>query len=157
MCVIQHRNWPLRSTILNEHGINASPDGLCTSTHGNEPFSCWFCCNSFSVDRARRGNVCLEDQAKACSPTDQPVRKFKDGLGYDYENFLYFPDRVIFWYPYSFDDRWREWNEAKTDNVEGRISTSIGQAERSVPDNVTGKRKKAMAVAERERVSKRDR
>ena len=25
--------------------------------------------------------MCLEDQAKACSPTDQPVRKFKDGLG----------------------------------------------------------------------------
>ena len=33
------------------------------------------------VDRARRGNVCLQDQAKACSPTDQPVRRFKDGLG----------------------------------------------------------------------------
>ena len=33
------------------------------------------------VDRARRGNVCLEDQAKACSPTDQPVRKFKDSSG----------------------------------------------------------------------------
>ena len=25
--------------------------------------------------------MCLEDQAKACSPTDQPVRKFKDGFG----------------------------------------------------------------------------
>ena len=81
MCVIQHRNWPLRSTILNPHGTNASPDGLCTRTHTNEALSCWFCCNSFRVDRARRGNVCLEDQAKACSPTDQPVRKFKDGLG----------------------------------------------------------------------------
>ena len=23
----------------------------------------------------------MQDQAKACSPTDQPVRKFKDGLG----------------------------------------------------------------------------
>ena len=23
----------------------------------------------------------LEDQAKACSPTDQPLRQFKDGLG----------------------------------------------------------------------------
>ena len=33
---------------------------------------------AFSVDRARRGNVCLEDQAKACSPTDQPIRKFED-------------------------------------------------------------------------------
>ena len=33
---------------------------------------------AFRVDRARRGNVCLQDQAKA---TDRPVRKFKDGLG----------------------------------------------------------------------------
>ena len=59
ICVIQHRNWPLRSTILNAHGTNASPDGLCTRTHTNEAFSCCFCCNSFRVDRARRGNVCL--------------------------------------------------------------------------------------------------
>ena len=36
---------------------------------------------AFRVDRARRGNVCLQDQAKACSPTDQPARKFKDSLG----------------------------------------------------------------------------
>ena len=36
---------------------------------------------AFRVDRARRGNMCLQDQAKACSPTDQPVRKLKDGLG----------------------------------------------------------------------------
>ena len=49
---------------------------------------------------------------------------------------------MIFSYPYSFDDRWRKWNEAKTDYVEGRISTSIGQAERSVPDDVKRKRKK---------------
>ena len=60
MSVIQHRNWPLRSTILNAHGTNASPDGLCTRTHTKEAFSCWFYCNSFRVDRARRGNVSLE-------------------------------------------------------------------------------------------------
>ena len=48
-------------------------------------------------------------------------------------------------------------DRAKTDYVEGRISTSISQAERSVPDDVKRKRKKAMAVAERERVAKRDR
>ena len=41
--------------------------------------------------------------------------------------------------------------------VEGRISTSIGQVERSVPDDVKRKRKKAMAVAEVERVAKGDR
>ena len=33
VCVIQHRDWPLRSTILNAHGTNASPDGLCTRTY----------------------------------------------------------------------------------------------------------------------------
>ena len=44
ICVIQHRNWPLRSTMLNAHGTNASPDGLCTRTHTNVAFSCWFCC-----------------------------------------------------------------------------------------------------------------
>ena len=33
LCVIQHRSWPLRSTILNAHGTNASLDGLCTRTH----------------------------------------------------------------------------------------------------------------------------
>ena len=82
VCVIQHRNWPLRSTILNVHGTNASPDGLCTRTHTNEAFSCWFCRNSFIVGGGRCGNVCLEDQAKACSPTEQPVRKFKGGLGF---------------------------------------------------------------------------
>ena len=60
LCVIQYRNWPLRSTILNAHGTNASSDGLCTRRHANEAFSSWFCCNSFRVDRARRGNVCLE-------------------------------------------------------------------------------------------------
>ena len=26
----------------------------------------------------------MQDQAKACSPTDQPVRKFKDGLAVSY-------------------------------------------------------------------------
>ena len=58
-CEIQHRNWRLRSTILNAHGTNANPDGLCTRTHTNEAFSCCFCCNSFRVDRARRRTVCL--------------------------------------------------------------------------------------------------
>ena len=62
VCVIQHRNWPLRSTILNAHGTNASPDGLGTRTHTNEAFSSWFCCNSFRGDRARRGNVYLSSQ-----------------------------------------------------------------------------------------------
>ena len=49
VCVIQHRNRPLRSTPLNAHGTNASPDGLCASTPTNEAFSCWSCCKSFRI------------------------------------------------------------------------------------------------------------
>ena len=60
MCIIQHRNRPLGSTALNAHDTNASPDGPCGRTHTNEAFSCWFCCKSFRVDRARRDNVCFE-------------------------------------------------------------------------------------------------
>ena len=58
---------------------------------------------AFRVDRARRGNVCLEDQAKECSPTDQPVRKFKDSLGINMTMKFFFdiPDKVVFGYPYS--------------------------------------------------------
>ena len=78
--MVQHRDWPLKSIILNAHGTNAGHDGLCTRTHTNEAFSSWVSCNSFRVDRARLGNVCLQDLAKACFPTDQPVRKFKDSL-----------------------------------------------------------------------------
>ena len=48
MCLIY---YPLRSTILNAHCTNASPDGLCTRAHTNEAFSCWFCSNSFRVDQ----------------------------------------------------------------------------------------------------------
>ena len=35
----------------------------------------------------------MQDQAKACSPTDQHVRKFKDGLGINItmKNFFTFP------------------------------------------------------------------
>ena len=62
VCLIQHRNWLLRSTILNAHGTYASPDGFCTRTNTHEAFSCRFYCNSFRVDRARRGNVCLSSQ-----------------------------------------------------------------------------------------------
>ena len=56
---------------------------------------------AFRVDRAWRGNVCLEDQAKACSHTDQPVRKSKYSSGINMTMLFYLPDRVIFGYPYS--------------------------------------------------------
>ena len=49
---------------------------------------------AFRVDRARRGNVCLEDQAKACSPTDQPVRKSKDSSGINMTMTIFFTFRT---------------------------------------------------------------
>ena len=86
VCVIQHRNWPLRSTILDAHGTNASPDGLCTRTHTNEAFSCRFCGNSFRVGRGRCGNVCLEiNRRHALLPISLSENLkmiwVKDGLG----------------------------------------------------------------------------
>ena len=42
MCVIQHRNWPLRSTILNAHDTNCSADGFYARTHINEPYLCYY-------------------------------------------------------------------------------------------------------------------
>ena len=42
MCVIQHRNWPFRSTILNAHGTNCSADGFYARTHINEPYLCYY-------------------------------------------------------------------------------------------------------------------
>ena len=42
VCVIQHRNWPLRSTILIAHGTNCSADGFYARTHINEPYLCYY-------------------------------------------------------------------------------------------------------------------
>ena len=44
----------------------------------------------------------MHDQAKACSPTDQPVRNFKDNLGINMTMKTFFTFRaVISWYLYS--------------------------------------------------------
>ena len=42
VCVIQHRNWPLRSTILNVHGTNCSADEFYARAHINEPYLCYY-------------------------------------------------------------------------------------------------------------------
>ena len=57
LCVIRHRFRPLWSTALNAYVINASLDGLSARTHTDESFSCWYCCNSFRVCRARCGSM----------------------------------------------------------------------------------------------------
>ena len=49
---------------------------------------------AFRVDRARRSNVCLEDQVKACFPTDQPLRKIKDSSGIDVSMKTFFTFRT---------------------------------------------------------------
>ena len=77
VCVIQHRNWQLRSTILNAHGTNASLDGLCHILA--KPSRVGFAV--IRLELIEPGAEACVYQAKACSPTDQPVRKFKDSLG----------------------------------------------------------------------------
>ena len=42
--------------------------------------------------------MCLKDQAKACSPTDQPVRKFKDGLGINMTTKTFFGNTGFFYH-----------------------------------------------------------
>ena len=45
----------------------------------------------------------MHDQTMECSPTDQPVRNFKDNLGINMtiKTSITFTDLVNFWYPYS--------------------------------------------------------
>ena len=78
VCVIQHRNWPLRSTILNTHGMRV----LTGSVHADiltKPSRAGFAV--IRLELIEPGAATCVYQAKACSPTDQPVRKFRDGLG----------------------------------------------------------------------------
>ena len=42
VCVIQHHDWPLRSTTLNARGTNCSADGFYARTHINEPYLCYY-------------------------------------------------------------------------------------------------------------------
>ena len=42
MGVIQHRNWRLRSTIVNASGTNCCADELYARTHINEPHLCYY-------------------------------------------------------------------------------------------------------------------
>ena len=74
VCLIQHRNWPLRSTILNAHGTNASPDGVW-SVHAHiltKPSRAGFAV--IRLELIESGAETSVYQAKGCSPTDQPVR-----------------------------------------------------------------------------------
>ena len=76
--MIQHRNWPLRSTILNAHGTPV----VTGSVHADiltKPSRAGFAV--IRLELIEPGAATCVYQAKACSPTDQPVRKFKDGLG----------------------------------------------------------------------------
>ena len=75
VCVIQHRNWPLRSTILNAHGINCSADGFYARTHINEPYLWYYLVRgmSFKVGGGRCGNVCFY---RACDSGWATVLRF---------------------------------------------------------------------------------
>ena len=56
--MIQHFFRPRLTTALNAHRASSSPGGLCARTHTNETFSYWCGDKSFTVGRARCGNVC---------------------------------------------------------------------------------------------------
>ena len=146
-------------TILDAHGTNASPDGLCTRTHTNEAFSCWFCCNSFRVGGGRCGNVCLVDQVNSPSPTDQPVRKFKDGLAISMTMKNLFTFRTYLFFGTHTASTTDGVNRTRPKRTMLKAASKHPWVRRSlsVPDDVKRKRKKAMAVAESERVAKRDR
>ena len=74
MCVIQHRNWPLRSTILNAHGTNCSADGFYARTHINEPYLCYYVVYVVqSWRRQMRKRVCFY---KACDSGWATVLRF---------------------------------------------------------------------------------
>ena len=103
--------------------------------------------------------TCLVDQVNSPSPTDQPVRKFKDGLAIS----MTMKKLFAFWTYLFFGTH----TASTTDGVNRTRPkrTMLKAASQhpwvrrslSVPDDVKRKRKKAMAVAESERVAKRDR
>ena len=71
MCIIQHRNRPLKSTALNAHGTDASADGLCARTHTlTKP-----CRAGFAVSRSEL----IEPGAATCGLRDiaGPCVKFQ--------------------------------------------------------------------------------
>ena len=79
MCVIKHRNWPLRSIILTH---TAPMPVLTGSVHAHiltKPSRAGFAV--IGLELIEPGAETCVYQAKACSPTDQPVRKFEDSLG----------------------------------------------------------------------------
>ena len=71
VCIIQHRNRPLKSTALNAHGTDASADGLCARTHTlTKP-----CRAGFAVSRSEL----IEPGAATCGLRDiaGPCVKFQ--------------------------------------------------------------------------------
>ena len=76
--MIQNSNWPPRSTILNAHGTNASSTGSVHAHILTKPSRAGFAV--IRLELIEPGAETCVYQAKACSPTDQPVRKFKEGL-----------------------------------------------------------------------------
>ena len=68
--VIQHRNWPLRSTILNAHGTNASPDGLCTRTHLTKPSRAGFAVSRLELIEPG-AETCVYNEARPKERSDR--------------------------------------------------------------------------------------
>ena len=64
---IQHFFGPPFTTALDAHATKSSPGGLCARTHTQDTFSSWWGGKSFTVRRARCGNVCRHVCAGPCS------------------------------------------------------------------------------------------
>ena len=80
-CVIQHRNCHLN----RPYSTHTAPMPVLTgSAHADiltKPSGAGFA--EIRSELIEPGAATCVYQAKACSPTDQPVRKFEDGLGFN--------------------------------------------------------------------------
>ena len=88
ICVIPHRNWSL--LIGRPYSTHTAPMPVLTgSVHADiltKPPRAGFAVIRLEIETG--AETCVY-QAKACSPTDQPVRKFQDGLGINKRRFRY--------------------------------------------------------------------
>ena len=76
MCVIQHSNWPLRSTVLNAPGTNCSADGFYARTHIDEPYLCYYVvCHSKLVEAD--AETCFTGPVTQAGPRFCGFQKFK--------------------------------------------------------------------------------
>ena len=80
ICVIQHRNGHLGRPYSTHTAPMPARTGSVHAHILTKPSRAGFAVIRLELIEPGAA-TCFEDQAKACSPTDQPVRKFKNSLG----------------------------------------------------------------------------